>query len=961
MAGFGLPALGSARSGTRGGSGIRGGSSAQVDEFDDGFDLSSWRLEVEQELQCARNIAQEAWRAEQRKLQPSASTSSFASKGKLQASASASSFASKATVKTNKSSASRQSPRHKLPPLELEELHGGLQAEERLTISQAIFSPYDPIQYRIQRGNTDAVLALRDVCTLHTARERLRHIEEVSAEQRRQASRWREKAVKNNLIASARTSYTKPTRSHQLMHSFLKIWQKTPQLEPETISERPIVRYTEASSDSSDDEDQSDDDKGKKKRVAYFSSIIRKTLNARLLAREKADKEKHRSKGKHASRIKDPPFVHKEQEAEQAAFAQFADETLGAMCFQNLLRCLAALGLAGANSLERQAVEVMLMKVYLPLFRDRVSTGLPAELGNTNPTKMKLIKQKLAQMTNELQLGPALLLPATENLDMVAHEEEADTQSKLPAYTTRTEPFLSMGVAVQHFVEAVLRQERVLSLPQGRDQRASRTLQSENRNRQELQDVIRCIPIVFDEFSLDIVRNARQQLSEMREKHDSEVVRTESKISSEEFKSLAVRLHLNLEQASQAVQQATALARREQCQDVDERWLNRDAIHDLLQYTRELCERHQYRLQQEVQRSAGLTDADFWKFRDELTKLSDQLKSMSLPIDAKLPKLVVCQLVKQLGFQPYHVRMQTVLSSCFKRAGGNQGADLNFSQILHLTRHLRNSQKVARKEKLWRIFRLQLKSGRVTSTIPTHRLEEVVFDPVLGLNLHVDTIMEKEALANLLEQASGSNDISFQEVEDVCQNACELLHGMRAKANFAKAMWEGLSMQTYSEYQQLYDRFDVDCSGGLQVDEVKEAMHSQLGRAISSQELEQCYRSKQLNPAKQLQLWDFLRVMDASVTKEQFFTLKDVKPDSLRECIALLPVDHDAISHFSDTEQRAVVASYLSITSDTNMKQLSPPISNDEELLHRVFKETHDYWERLEKKKPAYAAVDDDD
>lgn len=961
MSALELPSLGSAHGDTQAGGGT------QEEEFDDDFDLFSWRLEAEHELRHASTIAQEAWRVDQ------LANSVSQRVDKLHPSASTSSFASKATVRSSKSSVSRTTPKQKLPPLALLELQSGLQADERLTIAQAVFSPYEPMLANTYRGNTNAVLAVRDLCALRTARERLRHIEEVGAEQRQQAVLWREKAVKDGLMVSARTSQSdsKPVRIHKLMHSFMKLWvQRDPELALAEFTNMEQGHFTKLTDDSDSEEDVERIIKGKgsKNRGGYYASVIKATVTARIHQREKADKRQkhqhHQNKAKQdlQARVKDCPFVDREKQAEQSAFANFADQTTGTMCLENLLRCLAGLGLTGSHSLEKRAVEVMLTRVYLSLFGEAIS----ADPDKVDPAKAKLAKKKLAQLGSEPPESSALLLPASEVLDM--EDDEVDTRTTPEANRTvgTVEPFVSIGFVVQAFVELAVshkEKENLLELgPRGGLQRSARYARAKNTHRKELQALLRRVPICFDEFSRDIVSIARQQLSEMREKQDSPVVRAEleqsaaSTISSDQFKVLAARFCLNSEQVTEALREARFLAR---VKDLGKPWLNLHEIHDLLQYTRELYERHQHCLQLTIKNSADLTDATFWKFRGDLTKLSDQFKSMSLPLDAKQPKVVVCQLLKQLGFQPYHVRMQSVLNSCFKRAGGNQGADLSFSQILHLKKYLRDGQKVARREKLWRVFKVQMKSLR--TSMPTQRLEEVIFNPVLRLNLHVDTIVEKEALAKLVERASTSLEITFQEVEEVCQNACELLHGMRAKANFAKAMFEGMSMKDYSEYQQLYDKYDVDCSGGLEADEVREAMRSKLGRAISSNELAQCYAAKQLNPNVSLQLWDFLRVIEASVTHDTSFTLKDVPRNKLWDCISLLPINRDNISPDSETEYiMALVAGYLSITSDTDMKQLSSPINNVEELLQRASKEVQDWWERIEKNVPAHADIEDD-
>lgn len=258
-----------------------------------------------------------------------------------------------------------------------------------------------------------------------------------------------------------------------------------------------------------------------------------------------------------------------------------------------------------------------------------------------------------------------------------------------------------------------------------------------------------------------------------------------------------------------------------------------------------------------------------------------------------------------------------------------------FKETLKAADLVRSKQKAARQEKLWRCFQQMKPSGR--ATMPIHMVENnLLFNPTLELNLRITNVKEQGALKRAIDESDtlSPGDVNFQELEELCQKTFECMHGNTARDIFQRARAEGLSLDLFYEYQQLFDHYDTDCSGSLDLDEVREALRLKMGKSATAADIQQIYATKGLNIDLPLQIWDFLRLMDASIALSKPFTLRDLAVSRLRECLGFFPVRLDQIVHVQEHELPVVVASFLGCSVDDNLKELPEKVSSAQQLIH---------------------------
>mmetsp|Transcript_60945 Transcript_60945/g.108275 ORF Transcript_60945/g.108275 Transcript_60945/m.108275 type:complete len:964 (-) Transcript_60945:79-2970(-) len=898
-----------------------------LDENEDNFDIRSWHREYASEL---NKVAL-----------------SSAAQGNVQQSSSTTSFQSLASGTSSKGFASS------LPPLLAREAESGLGSEERVSISQAIYSPHDSLHYHVCRGNLNSILELRECCALQSARDRLKLFDEVGIEHRRKAHEWGEKEQrrqakaqeKDEGVSSPQSARPKVMNSADnassasLVKAFTKgklsvEKEEPPSTPPKRLSVRKSVLSRKSVTDMPKkkvsvafqtfppglDEDLQDLQDELRSKGMTLSDDMR----AQIWARGEQRTTQAAKNGDEKTKDK---YMDSEREVLHKVFSYYCNDG-ETMALTNLIRCLMELGLAGATYHERLTVEKLLTKVYDSLVQEQGPEAL--QVSKLDP-RVKGRGQEAWDAGSKNGGIFRVLFPR----DLVKEDEEGTSRDKFPE-----QPYATLAQALLEL------DKRAETLGAAR---------SPWTGKLDVINILRLVPVCFDDFVAEIVPMMRQQLNEMRldrhlqlflkELHNKSSQISGNMLSSAQFINAGTSIGLDREETSEVVHDALAALKSRKAR-LDKCWIDRESFHELMLFVEERCARKQHSLERQIMKEMKLSENEFWRFRTHLATVKGLMQSLTGK-DLALQRVEVMQLFKQMGFQPYHAKQHDMVQDCLDVVHTNDVVPFTFKETLQVADLIRSRQKTARSEKLWRCFQQMKPSGR--TTMPLHLVENILFDPLLELNLRITSVKEQGALKRAIDETETASpgDVNFQELEDLCQKTFEVMHGNTARESFQRARVEGLSLDMFSDYQQLFDKYDANCSGTLEIDEVREALRLKMGKSVTAADVQKIYSTKGLNIDLPLQIWDFLRLMDASIALSKPFTVRDLALSRLRECLGFFPVRLDGIINLPEHELPALVASYLGFDASTNLKELPEKIASAEQLVHyarvkgRQYREQH--------------------
>eukprot|EP00931_Biecheleriopsis_adriatica_P049983 TRINITY_DN28924_c0_g1_i1.p1 TRINITY_DN28924_c0_g1~~TRINITY_DN28924_c0_g1_i1.p1 ORF type:complete len:1033 (-),score=190.50 TRINITY_DN28924_c0_g1_i1:246-3344(-) len=875
------------------------------------------------------------------------------------------SMASLASQSSLRSNASRAPS---LPPLQLRELQqGSMLTEDLVATSQAIFSPHDQVLYSVCRGNMNSVLALREGCAAQSARERLQHLHQVGAEERKQAQEFRVRGGgKRSVALSARSPAA--TEGPKELTSGLVVKFLKGELPSEPDNSSFVSTNGEGlfkSMHSKAQGAQAEEPQPRKTALSHLKSAVQ----GHIVERDAEDKRKNEEKErKQKVAVKEEVKVDRDREAYQKALSHYADPETCIMPLECLPRCLLELGLGGSTRHERSVIEKMLTIAYFAILREQFSfrkRERRGEMGMAEPkassTQKKSNVRSLGGVTEEqppseerqwhdtlVNKGEWPVQDMTSGTSgifgerkhglriflglgvMASENEEAEPEERLPPFVTVIEAFKAAAEIVEVIQKPNAASENKFKRPA----------------EEELALTLRRIPVSLDDLVSEIIPMVRSQLDELRKaKYLSAFQRelersplSRDKISNLQLISIAKSFHWDLEIVHQVMIDIVS-ALRPWHVDVDSSWINSDAAHDILLHMEVQSKRKKHQAEHSIKISWHLTEDEFWRFRPELIRLRHLMAMVLAEVhrgkseERKLDRTGALQLLKLLGLQPYHEEQQELIEQGIDQVCGSQDEYFDFKKMLWLLDHTRDGQKSIRSDQLLKHFKVQVKT--VAYTIPISEADHILFDPEVGVNMAHASIDEAEEVKKVIDETDSADPgyLTFSELADLIQRAVETLHSKRAETNFSKAIAEGVELDDFVELQRLFDSYDKDNSGVLEQDEVLEAVMHKTGRSVSQQELESLYYSRSLNIDVPLFLWDFLRVIDAPAITNKPYTLREIPIDKLREILVLFQVPHQTIGKLVGRQLAQMVGNHMGIDFKQNLRKLEPPIQNPEELV----------------------------
>jgi len=380
--------------------------------------------------------------------------------------------------------------------------------------------------------------------------------------------------------------------------------------------------------------------------------------------------------------------------------------------------------------------------------------------------------------------------------------------------------------------------------------------------------------------------------------------------------------------------------------------IDAEVFHELLMVADERSLRKRRQQEREIQAKLGLTEDAFWDYRFELHRLHHTFLIYDTNSNGFLDGNEVKQLLKHLGFEPYREGSSNVINDLIAEFDNNNDEMLSFREFLLLMKRIRGIQRSERRSQLESAFNKHILAPRRSSMgqkvrDTTIELESrIILRMLADLGVHVDKAGSTEAVVKCaLEdfEMEYCVDVRFPELEKLMQRILEALASRVAEQCGKKATALGLAREAVADYQWAFDQLDTDLSGSLSFIEAWEAVQMNVGREPSEDEMLALYREVGIDQEDELDIFNFMRVMKSACEQifrvENEFTLDDVTPKRLRECLMFFPLSKSFVACVPESDLPEMVASYCDIQRDVNLKLLDPtPIINVRQLLEHAWR-----------------------
>lgn len=485
----------------------------------------------------------------------------------------------------------------------------------------------------------------------------------------------------------------------------------------------------------------------------------------------------------------------------------------------------------------------------------------------------------------------------------------------------------------------------------------------------------------FEEFVAVVVCSARKELSNQRqEMHFGEfqaVLRENAResvfLGIWEFRRLALRLGIDYLQVDRAVKSLRQPSKVPQEKALNVRQTSRQnkgrksdvsldfsAVHEILLAMEETHHHRVHKRELEIKAKHDLGDDLFWTFEGELARLFDTFVIHDANKWEYLDFNDTKHYLHHLGFQPHRPREAEAIDMLLHQSDADGSETISFNEMLDLIMKIRQHQRSVREAKLRHEFGYYVKMDHLkdmprgsakpdqaagdaapaaASTDPCIPVQKL-HDLVASCGLSGKNLVERE-LVEFTINASCEGEIRFPVFEELCQQIVETLLREEVAEQYAEAETLEIPNKELHRYQQAFDHARRQDVPAIHLREIPKVLTQLLTAVPSKDELAIIIE----NLAKSIGTHEvtfshFLHFMcsllapgSARLCKDQPFTLQQVPEKKLRQILRLFPVSTEYAEEVRRGELPDVVASFLGVTSKTNLREHNIPISNTRQLI----------------------------
>jgi len=362
-----------------------------------------------------------------------------------------------------------------------------------------------------------------------------------------------------------------------------------------------------------------------------------------------------------------------------------------------------------------------------------------------------------------------------------------------------------------------------------------------------------------------------------------------------------------------------------------------EATHEVLMYVEEQTDRIRRSKERRIKDATRLPDVLYWRNRQELLGLHDTFTVHDVDNSGFLGHDEAKKLLKCTGLQPYTRSMEGAVNDFLSLADKDGNQEIDFGEFVVLMERAREHQCTKRQAKLWKEFEVYDADRSGSLDAP----ELLVCLRSAGL---VKSKNDSELALTLIREFDTDHDgsISFNEFEELCQRIVERIFSSACNRSLQRAKIMGVDVARVAEYQWAFDHLDANGTGALSLSDVQEALRLFMARPPSMHEVEEVFKSIDVNSSGDISFEEFLLLMNQiEKGKGMFrrgapFTLRDVPVDKLRDVLGVFPIADGYIRNLEPGELLETVGNFLGLKVDANLRDLPKPVRNGRQLLEHA-------------------------
>lgn len=260
--------------------------------------------------------------------------------------------------------------------------------------------------------------------------------------------------------------------------------------------------------------------------------------------------------------------------------------------------------------------------------------------------------------------------------------------------------------------------------------------------------------------------------------------------------------------------------------------------------------------EREVQKLAGLSEADFQDVREDLVGLHDVFLRYDKDRSGSLNKSELTFMLHECGLAPKNAQEKIDIDKIIEESAKDRNNELSFHEFLNIFRAVRTYRQERRRTILVERFHKYDRDG--SNNLSSSEISLLLSD----LGLVPANRKEQEQLAHLISSVDtdGSGSIDFNEFAELSQKIDEKLKSFRYEEEVECAMCLGFTEKQMRDYRWVFDSLDVDGSQKLDAAEVKNGLNI-MNRKIASEVFDSIFAKLDSDGSGELDFLEFVSFM----------------------------------------------------------------------------------------------------
>mmetsp|Transcript_120478 Transcript_120478/g.190947 ORF Transcript_120478/g.190947 Transcript_120478/m.190947 type:complete len:883 (+) Transcript_120478:87-2735(+) len=281
-----------------------------------------------------------------------------------------------------------------------------------------------------------------------------------------------------------------------------------------------------------------------------------------------------------------------------------------------------------------------------------------------------------------------------------------------------------------------------------------------------------------------------------------------------------------------------------------------ETFQDMIVLGREQLQRVCRDREREVQKIAGLSEAEFQDVREDLVGLHDVFLRYDKDRSGSLNKNELTFMLLECGLAPKNAQEKAEIDKIIEECDRDKNKELSFMEFLNIFRAVRSFRQDTRRAELVERFQKYDRDG--SGNLSSNEISLLLSD----LGLVPLNRKEQEQLANLISSVDidGSGFIDFAEFAELSQRIDEKLKSFRYEEEVECAMCLGFSEKQMRDFRWVFDSLDTDGSQKLDAAEVKNGL-SIMSKKIGNETFDTIFAKLDADGSGELDFLEFVHFM----------------------------------------------------------------------------------------------------